>query len=69
MSPSIMMEYEFALLVTRKGANSPPWGRSLPDPGRSILDGLNQTPSQAVSSKGQAHPAFSLSYQLPFARK
>jgi len=29
-----MMEYEFALLVTGKGMNSPPWGRSLPDPWR-----------------------------------
>ena len=42
--------HEFALLVTGKGMNSPPWGRSLPDPWRWILDSLCQTPLKTSES-------------------
>ena len=59
MSSSIMMEYEFALLVTGKGMNSPPRGRSLPDPWRWILDSLCQTPLKNSESCKSSTSRFS----------
>ena len=51
--------HEFALLVTGKGMNSPPWGRSLPDPWRWILDSLCQTPLKNSESCKSSTSRFS----------